>query len=161
MVNLILVIIFAGIIGSISLAIYYFIQFQPNLIYTNAGEPIQVGPVRYIIEYVGEHNGNEKTRPEHTFFQIRIIAENLDEKKTIISGGQFYVLDENDVKIQPTFGNFSDKDLLMSYLEPNKPVTFTTQFDIQYDENKQYRIGILPKKEQPSTDIGIVCVTNC
>lgn len=156
-----LVIILVGVIGSISLAGYYYIQFQPNFIYANASEPIQVGPVNYIIEYTGEHNGNEKTRPEHTFFQIRVIAENLGEETTIISGGQFYILDEKDTKIQPVYGNFSDSDLLRSYLEPNKLVTFTTQFDIPYDENKQYRIGILPTKEQSSIDIGIVCVTNC
>ena len=155
------VIILVVIIGSISLSGYYYIQSQPNLIYANAGEPIQVGPVNYIIEYTGEYDGNEKTRPEHTFFQILIIAENMGEETTIISGGQFYILDENDAKIQPVYGNFSDSDLLRSHLETNKPVTFTTQFDVPYDENKQYRIGILPTKEQSSIDIGIVCVTNC
>jgi len=46
-------------------------------------------------------------------------------------------------------------------LEPNQPVSYTTQFDIPFDENKQYRIGILPTKEQASIDIGIICVTNC
>ena len=39
--------------------------------------------------------------------------------------------------------------------------TRTTQFDIEYDEDAQYRIGILASKIQSSPDIGIVCVTNC
>ncbi len=46
-------------------------------------------------------------------------------------------------------------------LEQHVPISFTTQFDIPYDENKQYRIGILPTKEQSSMDIGIVCIINC
>lgn len=151
----------AIVIGSISIAGYYYIQFQPNFIYANSGEPIQVGPVNYIIEYIGEYDGNEKTQPEHTFIQIRIIAENLGKETTIISGGQFYILDKDDTKTQPTYGDFSESDLLRSYLEPNKPVEFTTQFDISYDEASQYRIGILPTKEQSSRDIGIVCIVNC
>ena len=78
-----------------------------------------------------------------------------------MTGGQFYILDENDKKVQPVYGNFSDNDLLTYMLVPNVPVSFTTQFDVPFDENKQYRIGILPTKEQSSRDIGIVCVTNC
>ena len=62
---------------------------------------------------------------------------------------------------KPTFGDFSDEDLLRIWIEPNEPITRTTQFDIQYDEDAQYRIGILPSKIQSSPDIGIVCVTNC
>lgn len=152
-----LVIILAVVIGSISLAGYYYVQFQPNFVYANSGEPIQVGPVSYIVEYVGEYDGDEKTRPEHTFIEISIVAENLGEDTTYLTGGQFYILDENDDKFQPVYGNFSENDLLNDLLEPNQPVSYTTQFDIPFDENKQYRIGILPTKEQASTDIGIVC----
>ena len=161
MVNMLLVIIPVVVIASIGLAISYYIEFQPNFIYVNAGEPIQVGPVKYIIEYIGVHSGDEKTPPEYTFVQISITAENLGKVTTYMTGGQFYILDENDAKSQPVYGGFSDNDLLNDDLEPNTPVSYTTQFDIPYDENKQYRIGILATKEQSSMDIGIICIINC
>jgi len=161
LVNLAPVIIIVAVLASISLAGYFVIQVQPNFINVNAGEPVQVGPVSYIIEYVGNHNGDEETIPENTFFKIHIIIENLGEESTMISGGQFYILDTNNTKIQPTFGNFSDIDLLRLWIEPNEPITRTTQFDIEYDKNEQYRIGILASKLQSSPDIGIVCLTNC
>ena len=78
-----------------------------------------------------------------------------------MSGGQFYIIDEHDAKTQPIFGEFSDEDLFDYYLQPNKESTWTTQFDVPFDEGKQYRIGVLPTKLQSSTDIGIVCLLNC
>jgi len=161
LVNLAPALIIGIAIASIGLVGYFVIQVQPNFIYVNAGEAVQVGPVSYTVEYIGNHNGDEKTIPENTFFQISIIAENLSEESTMISGGQFHILDENDVKIQPTYGGFSDQDLLRVWIEPRDPTTWTTQFDIKYDEDAQYRIGILASKIQSSPDIGMVCVTNC
>jgi len=161
LVNLAPVIIAVAVLASISLAGYFVILVQPNFINVNAGEPVQVGPVSYTIDYIGNHNGDKDTIPENTFFQISIIVENLGEESTMISGGQFYILDINNTKIQPTFGNFSDIDLLRLWIEPKEPITRTTQFDIEYDKDAQYRIGILASKLQSSPDIGIVCVTNC
>ena len=161
MVRIGIIIISVAIIVSIGLAISYYIAYQPNFIDVNSGEPVQVGPVKYIVEHIGEHNGNEETRPEHVFFQIQITVENLSEEKTRITGGQFYILNEDDDKIQPVYGNFSENDLLNNFLEPHEQVLYTTQFDLEYDETKQYRVGILPTKQQASIDIGIICVTNC
>jgi len=153
--------VIAGVIISIGLAFFYYVEFQPTFINVNAGEPVQIGPVRYVIEHIGEHNGDKETRPEHTFFQISILAENLSDEETRMTGGQFYIIDENDVKRQPIYGNFSDLDLFWHYLKPNESTSWTTQFDIPYDESKQYKVGIVPTKEQSSMDIGIVCLTNC
>jgi len=161
MVRVFIIAVVVGITVSIGFAIAYYLEFQPNFIYVDGGESVQVGPVKYIIEHIGEHDGDERTSPEHTFVQISIIAENLSKESTRMSGGQFYIIDENDVKVQPVFGNFSENDLLNDMLEQQVPLSFTTQFDIPYDENKQYRIGILPTKEQSSMDIGIVCIINC
>jgi len=161
MVRVFIIAVLVFITVSIGVAISYYLEFQPNFIYVNGGESVQVGPVKYIIEHIGEHNGDKKTSPEHTFVQISIIAENLDKESTRMNGGQFYILDENDVKVQPVYGNFSENDLLNDMLEQHVPISFTTQFDIPYDENKQYRIGILPTKEQASMDIGMVCIINC
>lgn len=161
MARIAIVVIGAAIVISIALALSFYVEFQPNFITVNGGEPVKVGPIKYTIEHIGQHDGDEKTKPENTFFQISIIAENEGTELSKMTGGQFYILDENDNKVQPVYGNFSENDLLTYMLEPNVPVSFTTQFDIPFNENKQYRIGILPTKEQSSRDIGIVCVTNC
>ena len=150
-----------GISISIAIALYYYDQYQPNFVYAEAGEPIQVGPVKYIVEYDGTHEGDDDTVPENIFVKIRIKATNLSAEETRMSGGQFYIVDENNEKTQPVYGDFSDEDLLDYYLEPNKETTFTTQFDVPFDEGKQYKIGILPTKVQSSLDIGIICMLNC
>lgn len=156
-----LVIFLGAILTSIGIAIYAYSVYQPNFVTVNQGESIQVGPVKYIVTYEGTHNGDEKTRPVHTFLKIRIVAENVGEKETRITGGQFYIIDENGTKRQPVYGEFSQEDLLNDLLEINKPGSYTTQFDIPFYEEKQYQIGIIPTKEQASTDIGIVCLINC
>lgn len=161
MARIAIVIIGAAIVVSIGIALSFYVEFQPNFITANGGEPVKVGPIKYTIEYIGQHDGDENTKPENSFFQISILAENEGTESMKMTGGQFYILDENDNKVQPVYGDFSENDLLTYMLEPNVPVSFTTQFDVPFDENKQYRIGILPTKEQSSRDIGIVCVTNC
>lgn len=159
--GLVIAVIIGVIIISMGFAFYMYLLYQPNFIEVQAGEPIQVGPVKYIVGYEGEHTGNKDTQPEGTFFKIRITAENLDSETTILTGGQFFLLDESDKKYQAVYGKFSDEDLLTDLLELNVPVTWTTQFDIPYDEQEKYRIGILATKIQSSNDIGIVCVHNC
>ena len=161
MVRVFIIAVMVAITVSIGFAIWAYLEWQPNFIYVNEGESVQVGPVKYIIEYIGEQNGDEKTSPEYTFVQISIIAEKLGKESTRMNGGQFYIIDENDAKFQPVYGNFSENDLLNDILEQHVPVSYTTQFDIPYDENKQYRIGIKPTKEQASMDIGMVCIINC
>lgn len=161
MARISIVIVAAVVIVSIGIAFSYYVDFQPNFLNVNAGEPVKVGPVKYIVEYIGNYDGDEKTKPKNTFFQISIIAENEGSVNTRITGGQFYILDKDDNKVQPVFGNFSENDLLTDMLVPNVPISYTTQFDIEFNENEQYRIGILPTKEQSSRDIGIICVLNC
>ncbi len=149
------------IVSSMLFASYMFSEFQPNFKLVESGESVQVGPVLYTIEPIGLYGGNAETKPEGNFFQIQIIAENLNSEVTRMSGGQFYLLDESDRKFQAVYGNFSDMDLLAHQLEANTPVTWMTQFDIPYEEESTYRVGILPTKIQSSRDIGIICVQNC
>jgi hypothetical protein len=156
-----MIIVIAVIIGSIAIGNYYYYENQPELKISKTGQPVMVGSVLYDIEYIGNHNGNEDKRPENTYFEIRISAEQKGTEPTRISGGQFYLLDENDVKVQPDYGEFTEEDLLQAKLEPNKPISRTTQFDIVFDDNAKYRIGILATKDQQSRDIGIICVKNC
>ena len=156
-----IIIVAGAICASIVFATYMYTQNQPQFKEVQSGQPVQVGPVVYIIEHIGEHNGNEKTMPEGIFYQIRITAENKGTEETRMSGGQFYLLDENDTKYQPVFGEFTEEDLFNEFLKPNEPINRETQFDISYYEDKTYRVGILPTKVQSSNEIGIVCIQNC
>lgn len=161
MIRIGVVIVAGAIIVSMVIALYVFSQYQPNITTVKAGESVIVGPVKYILAFDGTHNGNEKTRPENTFLKIRIIATNIADENTRISGGQFYLIDETGLTHQPIYGGFSEEDLIDDWIEPGKTVSWTTQFDIAYKDEIQYKVGIRPSKQQSSTDIGIVCLTNC
>lgn len=155
------VIVVGALIASMGIGLYTFIQYQPNFIEAKAGEPVTVGPVEYIITFEGTHNGNEDTKPENTFVMIGISANNISTENTRITGGQFYLIDEKEQKHQPIYGEFSETDLLNDVLEPNKPVLWTTQFDVVFDEEAKYKIAIRPTKEQSSVDTAIICLMNC
>lgn len=154
-------IIIAAIAASMFFATYMYNEYQPNFILVEAGQPVQVGPVIYTVEHLGMHEGDDDIKPNEIFFKIKIIAENVGSTTTSLSGGQFYLLDENDYKYRAVYGEFDNEDLFNDVLKPNESITRTTQFDIPFDEDMKYRIGILPTKEQSSKDIGIICVMNC
>ena len=161
MVRLGMVIVVGAIIASIAAGMYMYTQYQTNYITTVAGNPITVGPVEYVITFEGTHEGDKKTVPENTFVMIGISAKNISEKDTVMSGGQFYIIDEKEQKHEAVFGEFSAKDLWLEKLEPNKPLQRTTQFDIPFDEEYQYKIIIRPQKDQSTVDTAVVCLTNC
>ncbi|PIY90175.1 MAG: hypothetical protein COY74_02925 [Nitrosopumilales archaeon CG_4_10_14_0_8_um_filter_34_8] len=156
-----IIIVIAIIIVSMGSAMYMYTQYQTNFIIGKMGEPVVVGPVEYAISFDGTHKGNKETIPENTFVKIKIIAKNITDEQTRISGGQFYLVDEKQQKHQAVYGGFSADDLRDYLLEPNKPVMFTTQFDVPYDEQKQYSITIRPTKQQSSLDTAVICITNC
>jgi hypothetical protein len=156
-----LVIVIAAIVISMAAAMYMYTQYQTNFIEGMAGEPVIVGPVEYIITFDGTHQGNEETAPENMFVKIRIVAKNISQEKTRMTGGQFYLIDEKEQKHEAVFGEFSQEDLYGDYLEPGKPISRTTQFDVPYDEQKQYDIVIRPTKEQSTVDTAKICLTKC
>jgi hypothetical protein len=78
-----------------------------------------------------------------------------------MSGGQFHLIDEKRPDHEAVYGAFSPEDLIDDYLEPGKPVSWTTQFDVPYDEEEQYKILIRPTKQQETLDTAIICITNC
>ncbi len=156
-----LVIVIGAIIGSMALAMFTYTQYQTNYIESSVGNPVMVGPVEYVITFEGTHEGDKETVPENTFVMIGITAKNTSDEKTLLSGGQFYLVGEKDQKHKAVFGEFSSKDLWMEWLEPDKPIEITTQFDIPFDEEKQYKIIIRPQKEQSTVDIASICLTNC
>ena len=163
MAGFVVVMIIVGIFASMGAGMYMYSVYQTNYIESVAGEIVTVGPVEYVITFEGTHNGSEEIRPENTFVMIGITAKNISEEKTLLTGGQFYIVDEKDQKHEAIFGEgeFSSKDLFIEWLEPNKPIEITTQFDIPFNEESQYKIIVRPQKEQSTTDTAVVCITNC
>ena len=153
--------VIAAAIATMIIANYAYIQYQTNFIEAEEGETVKVGPVEYIITFEGTHEGTKQVTPENTFVSIGITAKNVGDEKTVLSGGQFYIVDEREQKHEAVFGEFSAKDLLIEAIEPGKTVERTTQFDIPFDDEKQYKIIVRPQKEQSTVDTAVVCITNC
>ena len=161
MVQMGIVIVIGAVIASMAAGMYTYSEYQTNYITAITGETVTVGPVEYIISFEGTHEGSKEVVPENTFVMIGITAKNIGNEKTRISGGQFFIVDEKDQKHKAVYGEFSSKDMWMDWLEPNKPIEKTTQFDIPFDEEKQYKIIIRPQKEQSTVDTAVICLTNC
>jgi len=161
MAGFVVVMIIVGIFVSMGAGMYMYSQYQTNYISAIAGDTITVGPVEYVITFEGTHQGSEEVVPENVFVKIGISAKNVSNEKTLLTGGQFYIVDEKDQKHEAIYGEFSSKDLFIEWLEPNKPIEITTQFDIPFDEESQYKIIVRPQKEQSTTDTAVVCITNC
>jgi hypothetical protein len=156
-----IVIVIGAIIASMGVALFMYTQYQTNYIESSVGNAVIVGPVEYVITFEGTHQGDKNTIPEDTFVMIGITAKNISDEKTSLSGGQFYLIDEKDQKHKAVYGEFSSKDLLTIGLDPDNPVEITTQFDIPFDEENQYKIVIRPQKDQSTVDTASVCLTNC
>jgi len=160
-VNIGLVLLLGGVIASMGIALYAYDAFQPNYKMVNAGEAVTVGPVEYIVTYEGQFEGSEDVQPVHSFLKIRVVATNLGQEPTQLSGIQFKLVDNNGNRSTPIHGAFSDEDLLYHTIEYDKAVTYTTQFDVPFSENSTYNVRVEPRKEQNSLDIGMVCIFNC
>ena len=98
MVNFGIVIVISAIIISMVAGIYTYTQYQTNYITSVTGETVTVGPVEYVITFEGTHEGNKENVPENTYVMIGITAKNISNEKTIISGGQFYIVDDKEQK---------------------------------------------------------------
>jgi hypothetical protein len=155
------VIVIGAIIASMGVAMFMYTQYQTNYIESSVGNIVTVGPVEYVITFEGTHQGDKDTIPENTFVMIGITAKNISDEKTLLSGGQFYLVDEKDQKHKAVYGEFSSKDLLIAGLDPDEPIERTTQFDIEFNEENQYKIIIRPQKEQSTVDTASICLTNC
>lgn len=163
MVRVGLVLVLGAIVTSMAVAMYMYVQYQPNIIVTSHGEPVAVGPIEYAITYQGTYDGNDDVKPQNTFVRIRIDMRNLDTQDVRVSGGQFYFVDDTGEKRQPTYGNgtFGQEDLLTEVLKPDRTVSRTTQFDVPFDRDARYDIMIRPAKDHSTIDTAIVCITNC
>ena len=104
---------------------------------------------------------------EGVYFQIQITAHNIGTETVRFTGGQFYLFDINQEKYDAIFIGYAGSDIIEELsrvdLLPGSSVTVTTQFDIPYDEEMKYTIGILPDRFglQESQERGFVCIKNC
>ena len=161
MVRIGMVTVVGGILVALGVLLFMYTENSTNLIHAEAGDTVRIGPVEYVLTFEGTHEGNKELQPEHTFVTIGIVAKNIGNEKTLLSGGQFLIVDPGLQKSEPIYGEFSSKDLLLEWLEPNKPVEKTTQFDIEFDESKQYKILLRSHKDQTSSEIAQICILNC
>ena len=154
------------IIGSIGIAFYFYSQeTYREVVVSDLGEATMVGNVKFDIQYVTNYEILEKTKefadfertqieqgltegtretPEGTYFQIQITAENKGDNITTLTGGQFHLYDDKNTRYGASFVGYGEDELSMIDLEPNKAVTVTTQFDIPYEEEMTYQVGIVP-----------------
>ena len=174
------------VIGSISVSMYLFLDNQFVSIIAESGDSITVGDVEFFISHIGNYEILEKTKqyseiektqavkglskseiPEGVYFQIQITSHNIGTETVTITGGQFYLFDIDRKKYDAVFIGYADSDgieeLSVIDLLPNGSVTLTTQFDIPYDDEMTYSVGIIPDRYglQNSQEQGFICIKNC
>ena len=174
------------VVGSICVSMYLFLDSQLVDITKESGDSITVNNVEFNISHIGNYETLEKTKEykelektqaikglatseiaEEVYFQIQITAHNIGTETVRFSGGQFYLYDINQEKYDAVFVGYAGSDIIeelsMIDLLPGSSVTVTTQFDIPYDEEMKYTVGILPDRFglQDSEERGFVCIKNC
>ena len=174
------------VVGSICVSMYLFLDNQLVDITEESGDSITVNNVEFNISHIGNYETLEKTKEyeelektqakkglatseiaEGVYFQIQITAHNIGTETVRFSGGQFYLYDINQEKYDAVFVGYAGSDIIeelsMIDLLPDSSVTVTTQFDIPYDEEMKYTVGILPDRFglQDSQERGFVCIKNC
>ena len=174
------------VVGSICVSMYLFLDTQTATITGEPGNQITVGNVEFDITHVGNYESLEKTEEykefaetqaakglatsetaEGVYFQIQITAHNIGTETVRITGGQFYLYDINEEKYDAIFVGYAGSDIIeeLSVIDllPGSSTTVTTQFDIPYDDEMQYKVGILPDKFglQDSKERGFICIKNC
>ena len=179
--------IMLGIVaGSICISLYLFLDERLVDITEESGDSVTVNNVEFNIRYIRNYESLEKTEEykelektqvvkglatseiaEEVYFQIQITAHNIGSETVRFTGGQFYLFDINQEKYDAIFIGYAGSDIIEELsrvdLLPGGSVTVTTQFDIPYDEEMKYTVGILPDRFglQESQERGFVCIKNC
>jgi len=179
------IIVACGILATIGFSWYMYSEYTYKEVKTaTIGEEIRIGNVNFDIQYVANFESFAKTKlfieqekveidkglieasseiPDEIWFQIQITAENTGDEDIRMTGGQFFLYDKNNKKYDASFIGYGEGELSLTILEPNKPVTVTTQYDIPYDEEMQYKVGIVPNRFglEDTTEIAFICIKNC
>jgi len=180
------VIMLGIVVGSICVSMYLFLDGQIVTITGEPGNSITVGNVEFNIIHIGNYEILEKTKEykelektqaikgiatsemaEGVYFQIQITAHNIGTETVRFTGGQFHLYDIDNTKYDAVYIGYDTsegtEELSVVDLLPNGSVTVTTQFDIPYDDEMKYNVGIIPNRFglQDSQERGFVCVQNC
>jgi len=174
------------VIGSICISMYLFLDNQIVDIIEESGGSVTVGGVEFYVNHIGNYEILEKNKEyaeiektqetkglatsemaEGVYFQIQITAHNIGTETVRFTGGQFHLYDIDKTKYDAVFIGYADsgniEELSVVDLLPNGSVTVTTQFDIPYDDEMRYTVGIIPDRFglQDSQERGFVCMKNC
>ena len=174
------------VIGSICISMYLFLDYQIVDIIIESDDSITIGNVEFYVNHIGNYEILEKTKEyteiektqmvkglatseiaEGVYFQIQITAHNIGTETVRFTGGQFFLFDIDNKKYDAVFIGYDSPDgmdeLSVVDILPNSSITVTTQFDIPYDEEMKYTVGILPDRFglQESQERGFVCIKNC
>ena len=174
------------VIGSISVSMYLFLDNQFVDIFEESGGSITVGNVEFYVNHIGNYEILEKTKEyteiektqvvkdlatseiaEGVYFQIQITAHNIGTETVRFTGGQFHLYDIDNTKYDAVYIGYDTsegtEELSVVDLLPDGSVTITTQFDIPYDDEMRYTVGIIPDRFglQDSQERGFVCMKNC
>ena len=174
------------VVGSICISMYLFFDDRYVDITGESYDMITVGGVEFYVNHIGNYEILEKTKEyteiektqaikgiatsemaEGVYFQIQITAHNIGTETVRFTGGQFHLYDIDKTKYDAVFIGYADsggiEELSVVDLLPNGSVTVTTQFDIPYDDEMRYTVGIIPDRFglQDSQERGFVCMKNC
>ena len=179
--------IMLGIVGgSICFSMYWFLDEQFVDIIGESGGSVTVGGVEFYVNHIGNYEILEKNKEyaeiektqetkglatsemaEGVYFQIQITAHNIGTETVRFTGGQFHLYDIDNTKYDAVYIGYDTsegtEELSVVDLLPNGSITVTTQFDIPYDDEMKYSVGIIPDRFglQDSQERGFVCIKNC
>jgi len=179
--------IMLGIVGgSICFSMYWFFDERFVNVIEESGGLVTVGGVEFYVNHIGNYEILEKNKEyaeiektqatkgiatsemaEGVYFQIQITAHNIGTETVRFTGGQFHLYDIDNTKYDAVYIGYDTsegtEELSVVDLLPNGSVTVTTQFDIPYDDEMKYSVGIIPDRFglQDSQERGFVCIQNC
>ena len=174
------------VVGSICFSIYWFLDERYIDITGESDDTITVGGVEFYVNHIGNYEILEKTKEyaemektqaikgiatsemaEGVYFQIQITAHNIGTETVRFTGGQFHLYEIDNTKYDAVYIGYDTsegtEELSVVDLLPNGSVTVTTQFDIPYDDEMKYSVGIIPDRFglQDSQERGFICIKNC
>ena len=179
--------IMLGIVGgSICFSMYWFLDERFVNVIEESGGSVTVGGVEFYVNHIGNYEILEKNKEyaeiektqatkgiatsemaEGVYFQIQITAHNIGTETVRFTGGQFHLYDIDNTKYDAVYIGYDTsegtEELSVVDLLPDGFITVTTQFDIPYDDEMKYSIGIIPDRFglQDSQERGFVCIQNC
>ena len=179
-------IILGLVIGSVSFSMFLFIDNLTIDVTSESGEPVIVDDIVFDVQFVSYYEILKKAKeysefqesliqkgistseiPDGIYFQIQITAHNIGTETVRFTGGQFFLYDIDRTKYDAVHIGYDTsegtEELSVVDLLPNGSITVTTQFDIPYDEEMKYTVGIIPDRFglQESQERGFVCIKNC